>query len=240
IPLVDRKRRMIACIGGTPKDVARWTSEVVEPLEKAIEEGSRGVKFSKKEKRHKRGPFAATAIGVSHGGGEKRPGNRRLSKGARKFMEGLLSNPAVQRASGFLNYLFRTYNKPMYDVYEEHQRRLHASNPRLRKNFVNSVFSCLTVNSGPRTVTDPHADSANRPDGWCGITCCGPFDYKRGGQLVLWDLKLVIDFPPGCTIFIPSALLVHSNCPIQPGERRYSMTQYTAGGLFRWAANGFQ
>ncbi len=29
IPLVDRKRRMIACIGGTPKDVARWTSEVV-------------------------------------------------------------------------------------------------------------------------------------------------------------------------------------------------------------------
>ncbi|KAF8915768.1 hypothetical protein CPB85DRAFT_1374969 [Mucidula mucida] len=122
----------------------------------------------------------------------------------------------------------------MYDVYAEHQRQLHASNPRLRQNFANSVFCCLTVNSGPRTVTDPHADSANRPDGWCGITCCGPFDHKRGGQLVLWDLKLVIDFPPGCTIFIPSALLVHSNCPIQPGERRYSMTQYTAGGLFRW------
>ncbi|KAF8914714.1 hypothetical protein CPB85DRAFT_1375336 [Mucidula mucida] len=144
-------------------------------------------------------------------------------------MEGLLSNPAVQRASGFLNHLFRTYNQPMYDVYEEHQRRLHASNPRLRKNFVNSVFSCLTVNSGPRTVTNRHTDSANRPDRWCGSTCCGPFDYKRGGQLVLWDLKLVINFPPGCTIFIPSALLVHSNCPIQPGE-----------WLFRWAANGFQ
>ncbi|KAF8877337.1 hypothetical protein CPB85DRAFT_1500350 [Mucidula mucida] len=98
---------MIACIGGTPKDVARWTSEVVEPLEKAIEEGSRGVKFSKKEKRHKRGPFAATAIGVSHGVVRRyRPGNRRLSKGARKFMEGLLSNPAVQCASGFLNHMF--------------------------------------------------------------------------------------------------------------------------------------
>ncbi len=71
IPLVDRKRRMIACIGGTPKDVERWTQEVVKPLEQAIAQGSRGVKFSKKEKHRKRGPFAATAIGVSHGGGEK-------------------------------------------------------------------------------------------------------------------------------------------------------------------------
>lgn len=70
IPLVDRKRRLLACVGGMPKDADRWKSEVIEPLEEAIETGSRGVKFSKKEKDHKRGPFPATAIGVSHGGGE--------------------------------------------------------------------------------------------------------------------------------------------------------------------------
>lgn len=128
----------------------------------------------------------------------------------------------------------------MYEEYAAHQEQLHASDPRLRQNFENSVFSCTTVNSGPATVTLPHADSANKPDGWCAISPFGPYNPKLGGQLVCWDLKLIIEFPPGCTTFIPSAIVVHSNCPIQPGERRYSITQYTAGGLFQWVANGFQ
>ncbi|KAF4586922.1 hypothetical protein EYR40_010939 [Pleurotus pulmonarius] len=44
--------------------------------------------------------------------------------------------------------------------------------------------------------------------------------------------------PPGATLLIPSALVQHSNLPIQNGERQYSMTQYSAGGLFRWVRNG--
>jgi hypothetical protein len=68
----------------------------------------------------------------------------------------------------------------------------------------------------------------------------GKFDPCRGGHLILWDLKLVIEFPPGSTILIPSATLRHSNVAIQPGETRYSFTQYTAGGLFRWVDHGFQ
>lgn len=32
----------------------------------------------------------------------------------------------------------------------------------------------------------------------------------------------------------------HSNVAIQKGEERYSFTQYTAGGLFRWVDHGFQ
>ncbi|KAJ7691654.1 hypothetical protein B0H16DRAFT_1500426 [Mycena metata] len=32
----------------------------------------------------------------------------------------------------------------------------------------------------------------------------------------------------------------HSNIPIGPNEHRYSFTQYTAGGLFRWIEHGFQ
>lgn len=57
---------------------------------------------------------------------------------------------------------------------------------------------------------------------------------------MLWDLQLVIEFPPGSTILIPSGVLQHSNTPIQKGEERYSFTQYTAGGLFRWVDHGFQ
>lgn len=57
---------------------------------------------------------------------------------------------------------------------------------------------------------------------------------------MLWDLQLVIEFPPGSTILLPSAVLRHSNTVIQKGEERYSFTQYTAGGLFRWVDHGFQ
>lgn len=68
----------------------------------------------------------------------------------------------------------------------------------------------------------------------------GSFDYKRGGHLILWDLELVIQFPPGSTILIPSSVLYHSNVAIQAGESRYSFTQFSAGGLYRWADNGFK
>lgn len=57
---------------------------------------------------------------------------------------------------------------------------------------------------------------------------------------MLWDLGLVIEFPPGATILIPSASIRHSNIGIQQGETRYSFTQYAAGGLFRWVDHGFQ
>jgi hypothetical protein len=57
---------------------------------------------------------------------------------------------------------------------------------------------------------------------------------------VLWDSRLVIEFPPGSTILISSAVLTHSNVPVASHESRYSFTQYCAGGLFRWVDNGFQ
>ena len=78
------------------------------------------------------------------------------------------------------------------------------------------------------------------PFGWCAVTALGPFDPKQGSLLVLWDLKLVIEFPPGSTILLPSVVIQHSNVAIQRDEEKYSFTQYTAGGLFRWVDHGFQ
>lgn len=66
----------------------------------------------------------------------------------------------------------------------------------------------------------------------------GEFTHTTGGHLVLWDFGLVIDFPAGSAILIPSALIVHSNTAVQCGGTRYSIVQYVAGGLFRWVENG--
>jgi hypothetical protein len=112
--------------------------------------------------------------------------------------------------------------------------------PRLQWNFAWSVFAACTFNFGPHAITVPHLDFGNLAWGWCAITALGTFDPDVGGHLILWDLKLVIRFPPGSTILIPSAIICHSNVPVGLHERRFSFTQYTAGGLFRWIRNGFK
>jgi len=117
--------------------------------------------------------------------------------------------------------------------------KLFDSNYTLRRNFKNSPWPAATFNFGPWTITFPHTDPGNLAFGWCAITALGKFDFRRGGQIILWDLGLVIDFPPGSTILIPSAVVRHSNTVIQASETRYSFTQYAAGGLFRWVKNGF-
>jgi len=52
--------------------------------------------------------------------------------------------------------------------------------------------------------------------------------------------QAVITFPPGSTILILSACIMHCNTAIRPHETRYSLTQYTLGGLFWWVDRGFQ
>ncbi|KDQ07624.1 hypothetical protein BOTBODRAFT_180494 [Botryobasidium botryosum FD-172 SS1] len=61
----------------------------------------------------------------------------------------------------------------------------------------------------------------------------GMFDHTQGGQLVLHELKVVIELAPGDVIFFPSALITHQNLPILPHEFHYSITGYTAGNLFQ-------
>ncbi|KAJ3764384.1 hypothetical protein EV360DRAFT_9676, partial [Lentinula raphanica] len=83
-----------------------------------------------------------------------------------------------------------------------------------------------------------HRDFLNWPFGWCAITALGRFDPTRTGQLILWELRLVVDFPPAATVLIPSAVITHSNTPVAVDDTRISFTQYTAGPIFRWVENG--
>ncbi|KIJ65753.1 hypothetical protein HYDPIDRAFT_64722, partial [Hydnomerulius pinastri MD-312] len=85
-----------------------------------------------------------------------------------------------------------------------------------------------------------HLDSANVSHGWCSIWAGGKFDPKKGGHMVLFDLKLVVEFPSGSTVLIPSSTVSHGNVPIADGETQVSFTQYCAGGLIRWVQHGFR
>jgi hypothetical protein len=47
--------------------------------------------------------------------------------------------------------------------------------------------------------------------------------------MVLWDCKLLVEFPPGSTVLL-SAVLGRSNTRVATHKTRFSFTQYAAGG----------
>lgn len=96
------------------------------------------------------------------------------------------------------------------------------------------------MNMGPHSYSTDHLDSHNGVQQQCAVTSGGPYDPKFGGHLVLWDLKLIVEFPPGWTALLPSATLRHGNTRVRDGERRYSITQYISGNLFRWVRHKFR
>lgn len=109
----------------------------------------------------------------------------------------------------------------------------------MKKPFPRSTYPAATFNLGPCVCTYKHRDPLNCPFGLCAIQPLGDFDPTKGGHLILWDLGIYIQFPPGSLILILSATLVHSNTPIQAHEKRASFTQYCGGGLFHYVDNGF-
>ncbi|KAF9059398.1 hypothetical protein BDP27DRAFT_1155039, partial [Rhodocollybia butyracea] len=103
--------------------------------------------------------------------------------------------------------------------------------------FPGGVFGAAAFNFSGNIWMFKHRDFQNWPLGWCAITALGKFDPARSAQLILWELKLVIDFPHTSTILIPSAVITHSNTPVADGEAQTLFTQYTAGAIFRWVEN---
>ncbi|KAF7972007.1 hypothetical protein HWV62_19295 [Athelia sp. TMB] len=257
IPILDRKGRIFGVCAGSPSD-AGWGAVHQEAAE-LIRAASRECRFPKGCNAHRRGDFPALAKGVSFGGGQKVSSNvpHRLPADAREQQPGnlvhselngsaltkLLSSRPIRRIAGFASTAadaFAFWCPRLCHHYRVTLGKLFHRYPLLQRNFQHSIFPCATVNFGPRTCCFPHRDTNNLPYGLCAITALGSFNSKLGGHLILWDLKVVIEFPPGSTILIPSATLYHSNTSIQQGELRYSFTQYAAGGLFRWVEHGFQ
>lgn len=128
----------------------------------------------------------------------------------------------------------------MYLHYQEYMLRLRRAHPNLRWNWEPCVFAAATFNLGPQSIASVHTDDKNFAPGWCAILALGDYDYTKGGHIVLWELKIVVEFPPGTVVYIPSAILSHSNTTVAEGEKRMSFTLFTAGGLFRWVDCNFQ
>ncbi|KAG6377652.1 hypothetical protein JVT61DRAFT_14412 [Boletus reticuloceps] len=135
---------------------------------------------------------------------------------------------------------FAAYAPKIFKEYHEVLKKLFEAHPNLEHNFGNSVFPTATFNCGTQVVMLEHVDNTNLPFGFCAIFSCGSYDPTLGGHLVLFNLNLVIEFPPGSTILIHSSTLRHGNVAVHPEETQQFFTQFCPGGLFWWVAHGFK
>ncbi|KAF8139165.1 hypothetical protein K438DRAFT_1496768, partial [Mycena galopus ATCC 62051] len=183
--------------------------------------------------------FPTEGMGFAFGGGRQTVGNIKSSSQTNAAAMGeLLADPSVGQIATHPFPVFQSQYFHIFSDYHTTKQQLLQKNPHLRRTFARSPFTAVTANLGPASVSPPHTDGGNKADGLCLISALGDFDPDKGGHLVLWDYDLVIRFPPSCSILIPSAVVTHSNTPIQDGDERFSLIQYSAGSLFRWVNNG--
>ncbi|KAJ7661220.1 hypothetical protein B0H17DRAFT_953693, partial [Mycena rosella] len=240
--VLDDEGRIIAVFVGTPEDPG-WPdviAEVVAVLTEAHEAALTSEAVSASDEHHRRGDFLPFAVGLSHGGGQSRPGILLHSKRLRPIVQRIMKNKSVRRVCGFQSSSFFNFAPKVAGDYIKNLKPIFERDPTLQHNFSNSIFLTVTFNCGPRTATFEHLDFNNRPDGFCAIMCGGQFNHRLGAHLYLKQLRLVVEFPSGATALIPSGTVDHSNTPLQAGETRCSITQYAAGALFRWSGYGFK
>ncbi|KAI0041097.1 hypothetical protein FA95DRAFT_1501905, partial [Auriscalpium vulgare] len=236
--VLDRKQRVIVKVQAQPRGDATWP-EVPQSVNLAMKNVATDLGFERERYVHGRGEYPTLTTGYSFGGGPTTPHNigPKIPEHA-QAVQRLCRHTGVLRYTGYTNGNVSSSAPRLYRHLADALGQVRAHDPSLQPPFDNSVFTTATFNFGPKALTVPHRDTRNVPYGWCAITALGEFDPTKGGHLVLWELKLVIEFPPGSTILIPSAIITHSNTPIQDGEFRQSFTQYVSGSLIRWAAYG--
>ncbi|CCA75291.1 hypothetical protein PIIN_09275, partial [Serendipita indica DSM 11827] len=87
----------------------------------------------------------------------------------------------------------------------------------------------ITFNVGDCKILPPHCDAANISYGICAVMPVGLFEPSQGGHLVLHKLKIVLEVQPGNVVFLPSALIMHSNIPLPNGAKRQSVVWWSCG-----------
>ncbi|KAH9911227.1 uncharacterized protein BXZ73DRAFT_93461 [Epithele typhae] len=217
-----------------------WMSKVVPSATELFEvlEKIMSIRLGNTSVEHRRGQYPQFTLGTTFGGGQQvRPSAFCHPRPHDPVIEMILDSVVLHRLSGNAGRVFQTFAPDLHGHYCSMLHDLHKVKPDLPHPWKASPFSAATLNVGRQTITYRHRDFQNLAYGWCSLYAFGKFDHKRGGHLILWDLGVIVEIPPGCLALVPSAVLEHSNTTIGKDETRYSFTEFTSGHLFRWVDN---
>ncbi|KAJ6574070.1 hypothetical protein B0H19DRAFT_1253833 [Mycena capillaripes] len=239
-PLIDSKGRIFAVLAGQPRDPTYKTS-VAAAFGAIMQEGT-AARFPAIMRKHRRGLFAAINVGLTFGKGQKVPtvDANRLHRHDRVTA----CKRACRENGDICELCVKSFN-----VCLEANCLCVLQLPLLfgRHGFM-STIARKTQNSAstyhtflgfpPTQYFHAPLSTLGPTSGRLGIATFKM--YPSAGRPPLWELKLVIEFPAGALILLPSATITHSNIPVQEGDTRVSFTQFTAGALMRYVDNGFR
>ncbi|KAF7335851.1 hypothetical protein MSAN_02331600 [Mycena sanguinolenta] len=156
-----------------------------------------------------------------------------LCGGQKGIAEELRNDPDMKRIASFVSSAYAYWFPELYSTATARITKLLKELQSKVRTFPMSVFTCVAFNFGPQVSTTLHRDWTDLAGDMCAVVALGDFDPTTGGHLVLWELRLLVEFPPGSLILFPSALISHANTPVCPGETRSSIVQYNAGPVCR-------
>ncbi|KAJ7062988.1 hypothetical protein B0H15DRAFT_794753 [Mycena belliarum] len=136
--------------------------------------------------------------------------------------------------------LLQLYCSAAFSALAAEKKAFLEHDPRALYPSDASVFSAATFElGGPHSRTHPSGTPyRHQAAGWSILTALGSYSSMRGGHIILWDLGLVVSFPVGSSILIPTGLVRYSFVTVRPNERRYSLLQWAGSGIPRWFRNG--
>ncbi|KAJ3913716.1 hypothetical protein F5877DRAFT_51850 [Lentinula edodes] len=227
-----------AALLGYGGDSISWLKNA-ERLDKLLLQAHQSLQFPKHAQPPRRGDYDSLSVGYSHGQGQLHPMNFAVSKHNHPILQALLESPEINRVARFMDHNLELYFPKVHRLLTNlTEVLLGIEGLRLKRVFKDCCYAASQLNFS-RAATDPHLDFMNAFFLCCSIWNGGRFDYKRGGQFIMWSLGIVVEFPPGAGILVPSASVTHANVPIGPEEHRHSVTFFTAARILCWYFNGF-
>jgi hypothetical protein len=103
--------------------------------------------------------------------------------------------------------------------------------PGMLNRFCGAWAGCV-VNIGKNRKpvrTKPHRDVKEEKHGYSCVCACGEYE---GGDLILYELGVVIEMKPGDMLLFPDGLIHHANRLVV--GTRYSLVAFTRGNMFAY------
>ncbi|KAJ7164594.1 hypothetical protein C8R43DRAFT_878683, partial [Mycena crocata] len=128
---------------------------------------------------------------------------------------------------------------PRLHSHVSHTKYCLLDNRRLHDVLPGSAFQAAEWYLGD-AESPPWLDDLEMLWGWRGLTALGRYNSCWGGELILWEEKKVIEFPPGATFLFPAAFIRYSFTQLRTRKYQYAFSQYSQAGPFRYRDNGYK
>ncbi|KAF9039643.1 hypothetical protein BDZ89DRAFT_945157 [Hymenopellis radicata] len=186
----------------------------------------------------RRGEYYSCGVGITANTRSSKPHNFANSAIETALLRDLLDRKAFEIMGEYSSDTLRDFYPDTWLEYDDCLASVISEDPTLMRLYERCCFAACHINFPPDAWTRFHLDTMNLRRGMCAVWALGNYDSTRGGHLILWDLGVIVEFPPGNMILLPSALVVHGNFAIiQDGVIRGAFVLYSAGCLFKYVYN---